>query len=139
MGHHCLWRREKILGVWFCAGQRPLSILLRKGCSSSKCDPKAFSVTLGDKHTFGYGYQCCQAEGCNKADFQGEDQLSSVLSLSSCSYSQSIDFSLCLLRTSPQSIFLLLRYPLTLLANCLSFFLWSITDRHQSLSARETE
>lgn len=50
-------------------GQQPYTIL-QKGCSSSKCEPRAFSATLGVNHTYGYGYQCCQAEKCNKADFQ---------------------------------------------------------------------
>ncbi|XP_030872387.1 protein RoBo-1-like isoform X1 [Gorilla gorilla gorilla] len=64
--HGCFSEKRELNAT----GQQPLSILLRKGCSSSKCDPKAFSATLGDKLTFGYGYQCCQAEECNKADFQ---------------------------------------------------------------------
>ncbi|XP_023052341.1 protein RoBo-1-like isoform X3 [Piliocolobus tephrosceles] len=42
----------------------------QKGCSSSKCEPRVFSATLGENYTYGYGYQCCQTEKCNKADFQ---------------------------------------------------------------------
>ncbi|XP_031992526.1 ly6/PLAUR domain-containing protein 8 isoform X1 [Hylobates moloch] len=50
--------------------QQPNQRILKKGCSLGKCDPKAFSATLGNGYTFGYGYRCCQTENCNKADFQ---------------------------------------------------------------------
>ncbi|XP_012328078.1 protein RoBo-1-like [Aotus nancymaae] len=43
--------------------------ILQKGCSS-QCQPLAFSATLGDKITFGYGHQCCKTDSCNEADFQ---------------------------------------------------------------------
>ncbi|XP_010362425.2 protein RoBo-1-like [Rhinopithecus roxellana] len=50
-----LAQRENSWG-WFCAGLPPYTIL-QKGCSSSKCEPRAFSVTLGDNHTYGLDFQ----------------------------------------------------------------------------------
>ncbi|KAK2085813.1 hypothetical protein P7K49_035238 [Saguinus oedipus] len=43
--------------------------ILQKGCSS-QCQQLAFSATLGDKVTFGYGHQCCNTDNCNQADLQ---------------------------------------------------------------------
>ncbi|XP_073911485.1 protein RoBo-1-like [Castor canadensis] len=41
-----------------------------KGCSSNKCAQLSFSATLGNERTFVYDHRCCQAEQCNKQDFQ---------------------------------------------------------------------